>query len=123
MKVIRCPHCNRLVEVMRLPDEGASSLTDADRVVMSEDEILAQKLEAFCNSMSLSKIERRSLAGDLKPYPRVAILSALDIWHARSFGAAGKGYRYFVGIVRGEHNTMLANTKRSGGLPPMKGPS
>lgn len=121
MKVIRCPHCNRLVEVTGLPDEGASALSESDRVVMSEDEVLAKKLDAFCTSLGLTTMEKRNLSGELKPYPKVAIIEALNIWTSKSLGASGKGYRYFVGIVRGEHNRMLANSKRSGGLPPMKG--
>jgi hypothetical protein len=87
---------------------------------MSEDEVLRIKLEKFCIQMELTKLQRRDLAGELKPYSKAAILSALDIWHTRQFMASGKTYRYFLGIVRGESTTMASNTKKSGGLPPLK---
>lgn len=87
---------------------------------MSEDSILRMKLEKFCIQMGLTKVQQRELAGELKPYPKAAILSALDIWHTRQCMASGKTYRYFLGIVRGEATTMAANTKKSGGLPPLK---
>jgi hypothetical protein len=87
---------------------------------MSEDETIRIKLEKFCIQMELTRVQQRELAGELKPYPKAAILSALDIWHTRQCLASGKSFRYFIGIVRGESNTMASNTKKSGGLPPLK---
>jgi hypothetical protein len=110
-----------LLETEGLPTEVAPP--DIDDVVvppLSEDEAVRVKLERFCTQLSLTKVERRDLANELKPYPKAAILYALETWHVKQCAASGKTYRYFLGIVRGESKTMTANTKKSGGLPPMK---